>query len=189
MKNLMDGHNSGVPAKHLNPDQIICCGLHVDAEANIMFAVVSTANLLLNPIRALMTQMGRELYGDATHKVSQQLVIVVNISQLGVADVQGRGHLWGLCIHPHGHESADMYRNFHLSLFIAMSNVVDNLMLCDSRSCKTCSIIHGAVEHPVVKEMLERPRVATKFIDGETSDEIFIDFEWETVCRDSGEGF
>ena len=130
MKNLMDGHNSGEPSKHLTPDQIVCCGLHVDAGANIMFAAVSTVNLLLNPIRALMTQMGRELYADATHKVSQQLI---NISQLGVADVQGRGHLWGLCIHQHRHESANMCRNFHPSLFIRMSNAVDNSMLCDSR--------------------------------------------------------
>ena len=36
MKNLMDGHNSGDPSKHLNPDQMICCGLHVDADAGIM---------------------------------------------------------------------------------------------------------------------------------------------------------
>ena len=143
MKNLMDGHNSGDPSKHLNPDQMICCGLHVDAEANIMFAVISTVNLLLNPIRALMSGMGRELYGDATHKVAQQLI---NISQLGVADVQGKGHLWGLCYHPHGHESADMYKNFHASLFIAMNNVVDNLMLCYSRSCRTCTRIHDMIE-------------------------------------------
>ena len=107
-----------------------------------MFAVISTINLLLNPIRALMSGMGLELFGDATHKVSQQLL---NVSQLGVADVQGRGHLWGLCFHPHGHESADMYRNFHSSLFIAMSNVVDNLMLCDSCTCRTCSLIYDAI--------------------------------------------
>ena len=56
-----------------------------------------------------MSGMGRELYGDATHKVAQQLI---NISQLGVADVQGKGHLWGLCYHQHCHESADMYKNF-----------------------------------------------------------------------------
>ena len=33
MKNLMDGHNTGGASKHLNPDQMICCGLHIDAEA------------------------------------------------------------------------------------------------------------------------------------------------------------
>ena len=47
MKPLMDGHNSGDPSKHLTLDQMICCGMQVDAEANIMFAVVSTVNLLL----------------------------------------------------------------------------------------------------------------------------------------------
>ncbi len=41
MMNLIEGHNSGDPLKHLTPDQIISCGLHVDSEANIMFAVVS----------------------------------------------------------------------------------------------------------------------------------------------------
>ena len=66
---------------------------------------------------------------------------------------------------------------------------MDNLMLCDSRSCKTCSLIHDAVEHPVVKEMLGRQRVATKLSDSETSEEVFIDFEWETAQGDSGKGF
>ena len=59
---LMDGHNTWDASKHFNPDQMICCGLHVDAEANIMFAAISTVNLLLNPIQALMSGMGRELY-------------------------------------------------------------------------------------------------------------------------------
>ena len=36
---------------------------------------------------------------------------------------------------------------------------------------------YTVVEHPVVKEMLEGPRVATKFINSETSEEVFIDFE------------
>jgi hypothetical protein len=76
MKKVMEGHNTGEPSKHIGPDQMICCGLHVEAESNIMFAVISTINLLLNPIRALMSGMGRELYGDATHKVSQQLLNV-----------------------------------------------------------------------------------------------------------------
>ena len=130
--------------------------------------------------------MGSELYGDATHQVAQQLI---NISQLGVADVQGKGHLWGLCYHPHGHESADMYKNFHASLFIAMSNFVDNLMSFNSRSCCTCPLIHDVIEHPVVKEMLERSRVSVTFIEEEPTDNIFIDFYWETSRGDSGKGF
>ena len=82
-----------------------------------------------------------------------------------------------------------MYKNFHASLFIAMSNVVDNLMLCYSRSCRTCNLIHDVIEHPVVKEMLERPRVSVTFIEEEPTDNIFIDFYWETSRGDSGKGF
>ena len=78
-----------------------------------------------------------------------------------------------------------MYRNSHSSLLIAMSNVVDNLMLCDSRSCRTCTLIHDVIEHLVVKEMLERPHVSVTFIDGEPSNNVFIEFYWETQREDT----
>jgi len=70
-----------------------------------------------------------------------------------------------------------------------MSNVVDNLMLCYSRSCCICPLIHDVIEHPVVKEMLERPRVSVTFIEEEPTDNIFIDFCWETSHGVSGKGF
>ena len=69
--------------------------MHISEEDNIYIAVISTPSLLLNPLRAMQHDMSMELYGDVTHKVSHHLV---NIAQMAVNDVSGRGHLWGLII-------------------------------------------------------------------------------------------
>jgi hypothetical protein len=62
------------PDEHLTLDTVVCLGLHVEEKANQYVAVISTQSLLLNPIRALLHGMVREVYGDATHKISHQLI-------------------------------------------------------------------------------------------------------------------
>ena len=80
------------PDAHLTLDTVVCLGLHVDEEANQYVSAVSTPSLWLNPVRALQHGMVRELYGDATHKISHHLI---NHSQMSVDDVSGRSHLGG----------------------------------------------------------------------------------------------
>ncbi len=58
----------------------------MDEEANQYVSVLSTPSLLLNPVHALQDGMVRELYGDATHKISHHLI---NHSQMSVDDVSG----------------------------------------------------------------------------------------------------
>ena len=85
---MVQQHNQD--GKHLTMDTVFCLGMHVSEEDNIYVAVISTPSLLLNPLRAMQHGMSLELYGDVTRKVSHHLV---NIAQMAVNDVSGRGHL------------------------------------------------------------------------------------------------
>ncbi len=62
------------PDAHLMLDTVVCLGLHVDEEANQYVSVLSTPSLWLNPVCVLQHGMARELYGDATHKISHHLI-------------------------------------------------------------------------------------------------------------------
>jgi hypothetical protein len=87
---VVQQHNQD--GEHLTMDTVFCLGVHVSEEDNIYVAVISTPSLLLNPLCAMQHGISLELYGDVTHKVSHHLV---NIAQMAVNDVLGRGHLWG----------------------------------------------------------------------------------------------
>ena len=106
----------------------------MDEEANQYVSVLSTPSLLLNPVRALQHGMVRELYGDATHKISHHLI---NRSQMSVDDVSGRSHLWGIMFQPHGTESGDHYKQCYIMLL----SIMEDVRLCDD--CQFCNTIRG----------------------------------------------
>jgi hypothetical protein len=113
---------------HLTLDTVVCLGLHVEEEANHWqyMAVISTPTLLLNPIRALRHGLVRELYGNATHKISHHLI---NLSQMAVNDVSGHSHLWGLMFQPHGTESGDYYKQFYIMLLGGTITLMEDVRL------------------------------------------------------------
>ncbi len=138
------------PDQHLTLDTVVCLGLHVEEEENQYVAVISTPSLLLNPIRALRHGLVRELYGDATHKISHHLI---NLSQMAVNDVSGRSHLWGLMFQPHGTESCDYYKQFYITLLGGMIHLMEDVHLCaDCEFCNTirevCLKNHGILISP-----------------------------------------
>ena len=95
---------------------------------------VSTPSLCLNPVRALQHGMVRELYGDATHKMSHHLI---NRRQMSVDDVSGGSHLWGIMFQPHGTESGDHYKQ----VYIMQLTRREDSRLCDD--CQCCNTIRG----------------------------------------------
>ncbi len=117
-------------------DSMVCVGLHMQEERNIYVAVVTTPSLLLNPIRLLAMQHNMEmelrLYCDVTHKVSHHLV---NVGQMAVNDVSGRGHVWGLMLQPHGTESSDYYKQMYVVLLGVMVSFLDHLSTCGRQNC------------------------------------------------------
>ena len=131
---LVEQHNSD-PDKHLSMDSMVCVGLHVQQGKNIYVAVVTTPSLLMNPLRALQHNMGMELYGDVTHKVSHHLV---NVGQMAVNDVSGRGHVWGLMLQPHGTESGDYYKQMYFVLFGGMISFLERYTTCGNEHCELC---------------------------------------------------
>ena len=126
------------PDAHLTLDTVVCLGLHVEEEANQYVSVLSTPSLLLNPVRALQHGMVRELYGDATHKMSHHLI---NHRQMLVDDVSGGSHLWGIMFQPHGTESGDYYKQFYIMLLGGMISIMEDVRLCDN--CQFCNTIRG----------------------------------------------
>ncbi len=83
--------------------------------------------------------MVRELYGDATHKISHHLI---NLSQMLVNDVLGRSHLWGIMFQLHDTESSDYYKQFYVMLLGGMISIMEDVRLCDD--CQFCNTIRGA---------------------------------------------
>jgi hypothetical protein len=81
----------------------------------------------MNPLRAMQHNLGMELYGYVTHKVSHHLV---NVAQMAVNDVLGRGHVWGLMLQPHGTESSDYYKQMYHVLLGGMISFLDNFSSC-----------------------------------------------------------
>jgi hypothetical protein len=140
---LVEQHNTD-PAKHLSMDSMVCVGLHIQEESNIYVSVVTTLSLLMNPLRAMQHNLGMELYGDVTHKVSHHLV---NVAQMAVNDVSGRGHVWGLMLQPHGTESGDYYKQMYLVLLGGMISFLDNFSSC-GRNCELCSAVEQVPPPP-----------------------------------------
>ncbi len=82
-----------------------------------------------------MIKMSLELYGDVTHKVSHHLV---NVAQMAVNDVSGRGHVWGLMVQLHGTESGDYYKQMYAVQLGGMISFLDEVSTCDKPTCKLC---------------------------------------------------
>jgi len=122
------------PDCHLTLDTVVCLGLHVDEEANQYVSAVLTPSLCLNPVRALQHGMVRELYGDATHKMSHHLI---NRRQMSVDDISGGSHLWGIMFQQRGTESGDHYKQ----ICIMLRTIMEDVRLCDD--CQFCNTIRG----------------------------------------------
>ena len=199
---LVQQHNSD-PAKHLSMVSIVCVGLHVQAERNIYVAVVTTPSLL-NPLRAMQHKMGIELYCDVTHKVSHHLV---NVGQMAVNDVSGRGHVWGLMLQPHGTESGDYYKQMYVVLLGGMISFLDHFSSCGQPKCELCCTVEQVLPLSPVhlissltmhnrmtyvfqaatsRTMCYRPVVRQMLPDGE---EPLPRFPWTSAQSDASDGW
>mmetsp|Transcript_52048 Transcript_52048/g.108704 ORF Transcript_52048/g.108704 Transcript_52048/m.108704 type:complete len:242 (-) Transcript_52048:1056-1781(-) len=109
----------------------------------------------MNPLRALQHGLGMKLYGDVTHKVSHHLV---NVAQMAVNNVSGRGHLWGLMIHPHGTESGDFYKEMYLVLLGGMLNLMEHTKECEAEACELCLNLKKMREERSIVDFLSLDR-------------------------------
>ena len=87
---------------------------------------------------------------------------LVNVAQMAVNDVSGRGHVWGLMLQPHGTESGDYYKQMYLVLLGGLTSLLEELSVCEDPQCELCR--HVEKVHVMLSQLCYRNYLSQSYI-------------------------